>query len=1287
MRRFLAFIFGMIFGIVFIFAALAGAIFVAVAVIHPNQVTPESEKYIGDLADMSLVQMIQDISALYNEQLGKLSEGQYYTVGEFLAHYHINVNEAFGFEVPQDVLNIPAFEFFNSGNGVENAMKQIKVSSIPAIVNMFGSANEDGSTSGMFSEAAVAELANYSLYDLLADEEKGVAYVFQNIRFADVLADMFPAEDSDNKLMWAVGQSSIGKLLNGISGENNMLMQLKPDGAFATLGSLSILDILGDSDQYLNAIFGNMITADLISENGELDLDNVINGISLGELLGCQKHKLESVEGYTALITETQGEGEEAETVNVVLYLTKTVDEQEKTVLAKLLGENYYEAELTCLDEDHTHNDNCNAPCDVAEHVHDADCYGFVWYSTTPCETDHDHSEELLKDENYYAKVDGIYSVLANTSVSDLTGGDSNALIDKFMVLKIAEILGDTEISGIMSSFADLTIGELMDGAIDGMFLGSFFSLIKVELLDVSEYGEDYTPLYINNTEVGATPVYYLKTDLNGNIALSPDKKQWYEGEFLCENGEHTEVEHVASCYGFKWYAECLDSEHTEGTCENDRLIGETYYKKSNGIQNKLASKQIRNLQYLNDEIKGFTLTDVLGDAVPDVLKDLADIPIGELNTAINDLYLGGLLQYVRVKFEVNLDNDSIELTLGEDSYTKNTADCLALTDETGKTNYLYKLDENLYAMSNNNKDWFVAQIICKKDHQHDNRNCYAYVWYNECKLLDHTDCKDDYQINGVPYKAVKNMMAKLAQKQVSDMGELNETVLTFTLLDVFGETEKIPSILRNLADIEIGELSNELDKLYIGDVLKSVRNEISDVSKYVALDNVENVMSRIIDTVTLYVKSDNGKTWYEAELDCNAKHVHDADCYSYVWYEEVTCELPDHSACEHDLVKDNIAYRKINGITKHIVNITVGNLSSSTLTNAINKMTIGEVLTINENTNQILVALSNIPIGELGNEINTIYLGTAMNYIRNEITVTETNSDVCDSIKAFGEVYAKTDDGKVWYEAKLDCIDNHSATQHTADCFTFVWYEKCLDAHDHQGELYKNETYYKQASGITTAFVNAKLDTISSTMNDMTIGRLGIDISNNNLLQALKDTKLNDLGNAINDVQMGVVLGYKELENGSETNWYEECTQDEHANCEHVTVDGVNYVLVKGLNAKIAAKTVGDLAGGGALTEIAKGLTIGDLIDSGMMTVSAENEYKLAIIFCGDGNHKFTENTITYNSSLAGYFTYKLTPSNSDVTAQAFWTKAHPSATEDHKNAWKNITLADFINTLLSGI
>lgn len=1286
MRRFLAFILGMVIGIVFILAAIVGAVYVAVAVIHPNQVMPDSDRFIGDFADMSMVDMAKSVQDLYLKKIGVMSEdGKYFTLGEFLANYHIDTNRAFGIELPQDVLDIPAFEFFNENNGIENAMKQIKVSAIPAIANMFVGTNEDGTPNGLISESAVTELSNYSLYDLLSDESKGFPYVFQNIKFADILKDAFPQQDTDNKLMWAVGQSSIGKLLGGMAGENNMLLQLKAGGAFETLGNLSILEIIGDGDNTLRGIFRDVLTSDLIDDNGELNLDSVINGISLGEMLGCQKNEITDTSSYVAFITAKDENGEE---LDVIIRLNTGDNDNPSYIYAKLDGGKYFEAELTCDIVEHTHDEICNTsdkPCAKKEHLHDKTCYEFVWYTTNACEENHEHEGELEIENNHYKRTDGLYNVLANTSISDLTSGDSEALLNRFKGLTIGEILGDGEIKGVMANFADMTLSEIMNGAIDELFLGSFFNYERMLVADMSNYLVETTrPLYINEGETDAYPVYYVRSD-NNCFALSTDQSTWYEGHFTCENENHSYDDHYAACYGFVWYVKCKE-QHYGGLCDDDIQIGENVYKKATGIQSKLASKQIRNLQNLNNEIKSLTLYDVLGEDIPDVLQQIAHTPIGELNNAINDMYLGGLLNYIREEYDVATDGDSITLKLNEKSYNKSSDDILEFNAD-GETGYLLELEADVYALSEEGKAWFKAQLVCANEEHivHNKRGCYAYVWYQLCEKDSHDECeKPVYEIDGNNYHIADGMMAKLAEKKVKEMGSLNETIKTFTLRDVLGKD--IPEMLLTIADCEIGNLNNEIDKLYIGDVLKDKRLEITDSDNNYSTVFVspKGIIVQYDNSNDKYRMSDNGKAFYETELICGEEHEHNEDCFEYVWYE--ACKEDDeHNSDDVVIAIDGENYHRIEGLTKHIVTIKIGELNSATLTNAINGMTVGEIITMDNDTNEILKSMQHVKIGDLGKEINNVYLGSAMNYIRREmsddgytILILEPSNDssympfVKSKTTNDTTTYIKSDDGKIWYEAELTChlTDGHN---HNVDCYEYIWYVRCEEAQHNeencQDDVIIDNANYKVVTGVTKAFVNSRLNGVANTMNHLTIRKLGIDITDNNLLIALQDVELNDLSSALTNTKMGVILGYDKCELDHEhtenCSWYK---------------DGQ---AILGLNAKIANETVGGLAGGEALTNIAKNLTIGDLIDSEMMSISDEQTYKLAIMFCKTDSH---------HCSVAGYITNKAM--DAELTAKRYWLNCHGKnesflSDEDieHRDSWKVLKLADFIDQLLGAI
>ena len=52
MKKFLIFMLGMLFGIIFVFAALAGGIYIALTVVKPSDISPDTTTYLGDFADM-----------------------------------------------------------------------------------------------------------------------------------------------------------------------------------------------------------------------------------------------------------------------------------------------------------------------------------------------------------------------------------------------------------------------------------------------------------------------------------------------------------------------------------------------------------------------------------------------------------------------------------------------------------------------------------------------------------------------------------------------------------------------------------------------------------------------------------------------------------------------------------------------------------------------------------------------------------------------------------------------------------------------------------------------------------------------------------------------------------------------------------------------------------------------------------------------------------------------------------------------------------------------------------
>lgn len=1035
MNRVLVFFLGMLFGIIFVFAALAGGIYIAVTVVKPTDIVAESGNYLGDLANMSLLDMAKSLVELYRSKIGLAGDdGKYFTLGEFLTTYNIDGEKAFGMKLPQEVLDIPAFEFFNSDDGINKAMAQIKVSALPAIVNMFGSSSEDGVSGGTFSDDVIAELSNYSVSDLFA-EDKGINYVFQNVALSDVLPSSFPQEDSDNKLMWAVGQTKIGKMLDGMSGTDNIFGQLKEGGAFAALGALSVIDIVGDS-QYVRAILGDNAVASFVDDNGNLSFDSVINGISLGELLGCQKNEIvpneQNVNDYWV-----SDDG----SVTVV-----TVSIDGKTVYAREItddnGVKLYEAD-GCGKVQHVHDATCggNGSCETEEHTHTSECFPLVWYSTAECTANHDHVDEMEKDGRHYPRVQGLYNVLSNLSMADLTGGDTNALFDKIKQLKISDLLTEGEATGVIANLSDMTIGELMSGGFESIYLGTALNYARKQF--AAPQG------VITEVRVGADTTdvrFYLGTSADGTLLLSDDNESWYEGCVTCKKAD---CEHrYADCYGYTWY--------TSELLEN----------KVTGIGAKLASKTIEELTSINALVSSLTISDVL-EPVPSVLKSLADTPISELGTAIDEMYLGELLGYKRV-------------------------------------------------------------LICENTHEHTDE---CYGWFEaDCGNADHE------HTDGCYTKQADGLLGKFADKKISQLNTLGDTVKELTLSDVL---YPVPTMLADFA---------------------------------------------------------------------------------------------------------------------------------------------------------------NTPIGELGTKLNDMYVGSAMGFVRYEKDVNgfTQNTTADGSVKSNGSEYVKAD-GDKWYEAELTCAENHS---HTSKCYEYVWY---TDA-----------THTNRPTGINAAFCNYTLSTISDATNDLTLAKLGINTSGNKILESVKDEKITDIGDKISALKMGVALGYVNAPicgDNSHTHvdgcygWLEECKADNHDNCDHIEIDGKNYVKVKGLSAKIADLTVSAMGEGNAIGNITENLTIGDLIDSGMMNIGGEsNYYKFALLSAtcdktaeATATHTFSYGGQTFGCNFQDFMAYsaayKLTNPNATVTAQSYWEKCHEGVTmtetekAEHRDQWKNSTLNEFMTRLLSAI
>ncbi len=1147
-RRVLAFFLGMIFGIIFFIGAIAGGILIAATVIKPSDLSYDSVKYLGDLANMSLLDIYKSVSELYRSKVGITDEnGQYFTFGQFCEKYNINPSELFGGKpVPQEVLDVPIFELIGGDRNM--AMNQIRVSVIPALLNMFagGEQGEDGSANAMFPDSVLEKLSAFSMNDLMAED--GIATVFADVRLSEMALGMLPLDKTeDNSLIWAIGQAKLGPLLGGMDG--NMLLEFKLGGAFDEMGKLPLTELLGDASTFLTAIFGENALADLIDAEGNLNPDDMINDVYLGDLVNLQRNLLDEAafEGYTEtdLKNDNYTLWQNGDDFALVKVVEKEGEEEPRT--------DRYEAKLVCTDEDE-------------EHVHTIDCYGFVWYSTTAAEEEAEG--DLVLDGVHYAAATGLYAAIADVTIGMMTDPESDALMDKMMNIPLNELLEGQEMSGMFENLSDMTIGELIDGGIDDMYLGQLLGF-RMRKLDEQPEG-NVIELYKNETpEEDEEPSKYLIKDAEGNVlGLSPDGKTWYEGGLTCIKEEHQHTaecgvidpdgkgeicgleEHthnVAGCFGFVWYEQCenAESDHThEGEwVPEDNNDEQLPFVPLEGMMAKLSNKQIADMSNLDDAVKEFTLADVMGDDVPDILDSIKDTPIGDMNDAINDMYLGELLSFKRRP-----------LTEGElATYTKDVTDINGNVIDGLKCKLVGEGDEAVTEYAKLADDiWYEARLTCiekevphteecgapesctdETHHVHD-ASCYGFWWYEKCENTqeDHTH-EGEWLPEGEEEYYVRNndMMGKLADEQVKNLGNLNDKAKELTLGEVMGDD--LPGMLSSLKDTPVGKLDEAIDNMYLGELLEYRRKTLKDLGKdeadfdNVTLPELTDEEGKVSDGAVKIDKDGNaikqaGEMWYEAALTCTKKevphdencgvdgadctnekhHVHDASCYGFVWYK--VCEDVEHTDADaHAAAGDwlptedndeNNYYIVADGMMGKLANEHVGNMGN--LNETVQEFTLQDVM--GDNVPEMLESLKDTPINEMDAAIDNVYLGDFLHYKRRPVDVPEDRSGytvvfetdeivVVETQDGAEKAYAKTeDDGETWYEAVYVCDKeekNHTddcggeegnctdETHHVhgVDCYDFVWYEK-IDG-DHECDK-TSEWIFEDKDGVEVHYI-----------------------------------------------------------------------------------------------------------------------------------------------------------------------------------------------------------------------
>ena len=238
-------------------------------------------------------------------------------------------------------------------------------------------------------------------------------------------------------------------------------------------------------------------------------------------------------------------------------------------------------------------------------------------------------------------------------------------------------------------------------------------------------------------------------------------------------------------------------------------------------------------------------------------------------------------------------------------------------------------------------------------------------------------------------------------------------------------------------------------------------------------------------------------------------------------------------------------------GMSSAVYDIDAGKFvkGETTVDDVVNGLTVGDVMTITNESSGLLQRLKPVKVGDLAGRIDNLRLGEAMSYVRVE------------------------DGGTVkWYEAEKDAEGNYVIAE--AD---FV--AGTTEITDEVVLAIADFTVKELSDG-------GFADKLMNAVKDITLGKV-ISVGNNKILKQLENVKIGSISTEINHMSVSKLLGY---EKGTDGKWYE---TDENGNID-------NSKEVTGVVTAFVDFTIEDLGSADFGTRIkakVNDLTLGDII------------------------------------------------------------------------------------------
>ena len=412
---------------------------------------------------------------------------------------------------------------------------------------------------------------------------------------------------------------------------------------------------------------------------------------------------------------------------------------------------------------------------------------------------------------------------------------------------------------------------------------------------------------------------------------------------------------------------------------------------------------------------------------------------------------------------------------------------------------------------------------------------------------------------NGVSANTIYNI---LSNTKLTDMVNPPEgSTGNIPLLDELGwlSISDLPfdlgnnKIIEKISDYPLCKIGDEINNLYIGDVMDYYIGDAVDTSAMdtvVEKDGVAVVKSVTVLGTTTYYKL-KGKEYYEAELTSSAtRKMNYPAAYERKYGTGATFDATS-SADNYDFVwkkEEGGTYNKVDALAALMAGLKIGDMTGSfNLNDRIEWLSISDMFDEGSSIkdNAFFKGIIDVPLCDISNATSELYLSNVLGYTRaNEMTAyagmeyneiagfTPVTTSITD-VLTDGTIFIRKaidykDNSAHWYLADPTVASRKPVADITADDYSYTYEED------------RGGTIVPVTDRINIFIADMKVKQLSddSARHDMLIGRinyltleevLGADNSlfDNNIFKSLKDKPICTLGDAINDMRLGEFMNY----------------------------------------------------------------------------------------------------------------------------------------------------------------